>query len=277
MSVPYLEFEFLTGSRISVQEILVAELGEIGFESFMNSPIGLLAYIPQHEFDPVLLTGVLNNLPEGIEYKKTLIPPQNWNQEWEKQFEPVWITETCLIRAPFHEPAADNCIQLIIEPKMSFGTGHHPTTQLMCKGLLTISMQGKTVLDMGCGTGILAILAAKLGAEHVIGIDTEEWAIQNSLENANRNDISAEFLLGAQEQIGSKTADVFLANINRNVLLDNSRVYSFAVKNGGYLLLSGFLEPDVTTILETYTQLGFSLITNQAEDNWRCLILRKLN
>ena len=152
MSVPYLEFEFLTGLRRSVQDILVAELGEIGFESFMNSSNGLLAYIPQHAFDPELLSAALNRLPEQVDYTETLIPPQNWNLEWEKQFEPVWLTDKCLIRAPFHEPAAGNCIQLIIEPKMSFGTGHHPTTRLMCKALFLLPLQGQTVLDMGVYT-----------------------------------------------------------------------------------------------------------------------------
>jgi ribosomal protein L11 methyltransferase len=218
----------------------------------------------------------LNRLPEQVDYTETLIPPQNWNLEWEKQFEPVWLTDKCLIRAPFHEPAAGNCIQLIIEPKMSFGTGHHPTTRLMCKALFLLPLQGKTVLDMGCGTGILAILAAKLGAESVWGIDTEQWAIENSIENAERNDVAAQFSLGAEDRIGGKTVDVFLANINRNVLIANSEPYSSAVKPEGYLLLSGFLEPDVEAIQAKYANLGFEQVDLQAEDNWRCLILRKL-
>ena len=275
MSLPYLEIAFRTGKNRQLKDILIAELGDAGFESFVDEKDGFLAYIPEPELNEQNLLELINRVAPGIVWEKKIIPPQNWNAVWEAQFDPIRLTENCVIRAPFHPPVKDGSIELIIEPKMSFGTGHHATTRMMCKAMFSIQFEGKKVLDMGCGTGVLGILAAKLGASSVTGIDIEEWAVENAIENAGRNDVSMEVKKGGAEQISTEAFDIILANINRNILLADSHAYAAALKNNGYILLSGFLETDVSALLESYVALGFTHKKTIGEENWRCILFLK--
>ena len=275
MSLPYVEIAFKTGKDRQLKDILIAELGDAGFESFVDETGGFLAYIPEPELDENKLLDIISNVAPGIEWEKKVIPPQNWNAVWEAQFDPIRLSDNCVIRAPFHLPVNDGSIELIIEPKMSFGTGHHATTRMMCKAMFSIQFEGKRVLDMGCGTGVLGILAAKLGASQVTAIDIEEWAVENAIENAERNGTVLEVKKGGAEVIGNELFDVILANINRNILLADGPAYAAALKNEGCLLISGFLETDVQALLESYAAKGFINEKTSGEENWRCLLLRK--
>ena len=256
MSNTYIGYHFTINPVQPASDILMAELAEVGFESFVESETGFSAYIQKNDWNPQLLSQIstLNAGKFNIIYEKEEIAPVNWNSEWEKNFEPIEIEGTVSIRAPFHEKGQLK-YNLIIEPKMSFGTGHHETTHLMVQHLLSLDLKGKEVLDMGCGTAVLAILAEKLGAKKIDAIDIDAWSFENSVENLERNDCKKiNVYLGDASHLVDQKYDVIIANINRNILLADIPTYINVLKNNGLLLLSGFYTEDVAIINETCIQ-----------------------
>ena len=224
---------------------LINGLGDIGYESFDENEKIIKAYIPENDYSEVSLDELLNEIPQEfgrISYEVLKIEQQNWNEEWERHFNPVLIDDTVLIKASFHQNLPQSLYEIIIDPKMSFGTGHHSTTALMIKMMITMDFKNKDVLDMGCGTGVLAILAHKLGASHVSAVDIDEWAVNNAKENLQHNSIkNFEIWQGGAETLTNNKFDVILANINRNILVNDMPAYANSLKKGGLLILSGFL------------------------------------
>ena len=270
MSSNYLEFKFKIEPLQPASEILVAELGYLGFESFVEEEDGLTAYIPAEEYEDDLLAGVhiLQSDEFQITYSKGEIEQVNWNEEWEKNFSPIMVDDICSVRAPFH-PELDTEFDIVIEPKMSFGTGHHATTHMMIQHILKNDWNDKAVLDMGCGTGVLAILASMKGAKFVDAIDIDNWCYQNTLENVGRNDcdnINVEE--GGAELLQDRKYDMILANINRNILLRDLPIYKDCLNNGGNLFLSGFYEEDIPVIKEACQKLGLNYIEHIERSNW---------
>lgn len=270
MSSNYLEFKFKIEPLQPASEILVAELGYLGFESFVEEEDGLTAYIPAEEYEDDLLAGVhiLQSNEFQITYSKGEIEQINWNEEWEKNFSPIMVDDICSVRAPFH-PEPDTEFDIVIEPKMSFGTGHHATTHMMIQHILKNDWNDKAVLDMGCGTGVLAILASMKGAKFVDAIDIDNWCYQNTLENVGRNDcdnINVEE--GGAELLQDRKYDMILANINRNILLRDLPIYKDCLNNGGNLFLSGFYEEDIPVIKEACQKLGLNYIEHIERSNW---------
>lgn len=253
-------------------EIVIAELAELGFESFVETETGVLAYIQHGQYTQEVINK-LSNLDFGdtisFNFESHFIKDQNWNTEWEKNFEPLLIADICYIRAPFHPLRPEVKYQIEIEPKMSFGTGHHSTTALVIKEMTKVDFKGGTVLDMGSGTGILAILASMMGAAKVKAIDIEEWAYKNAIENVDRNNTgNVSVFEGGVEQIGNDTFDVILANINRNVLLEQMVVYEKALNKKGILILSGFLTEDKEIIKECAAANGLAYVSSDTDKNW---------
>lgn len=260
-------------------EILMAKLGDEGYDSFVEENGVLKAYIPQNEFNKEVIDDLKEwseSVTFSLDIRQNSIAQQNWNANWESQFSPIVLGSWCGIRAPFHDPLNVE-YEIIIEPKMSFGTGHHQTTYMMMEMMSELDIKNRKVLDMGCGTGILAILAQKLQAEYVEGIDNEEWAYENSLENAERNGVAEiVFKHGEKELIPHFEFDIILANINRNILIDMMPELSKAVIENGKLVLSGFLQSDQKVMLESTEAHGFKLIKTKTKDNWLSLCFEKL-
>ena len=270
----YIEFKAIVDPLESGREILIAELSEVGFESFVETEDGVEAYIQSPLFNKVLINniGLLNNTNFRIDYTTKTIADQNWNAEWEKNFELINVENECIIRAPFHTKIDTVEFDIVIDPKMSFGTGHHETTYLMIKRLLSLDLAGKNVIDMGCGTGVLAILAFQKKAQYVEAIDIDDWAYNNTLENIrnnNCNEIKVE--LGGVEKISKTTFDIFIANINRNILLNDMEKYISVVKSGGSLLLSGFFSSDSELLVETALSYDMELNYSESKNDWTML------
>ncbi|MFD2248632.1 50S ribosomal protein L11 methyltransferase [Pontibacter ruber] len=259
-------------------DILIAELGELGFDAFVETENGFSAYIDEDKYAQDALEEVVNRYAGMAEvtYQTQKIARQNWNEEWERNFEPLFIGGQVSVRASFHEKPADAKYDIVINPKMSFGTGHHETTTLMIENQLTLDHQGKRVLDMGCGTGILAIMAGELGAKDIVGVEIEDWTVENARENAELNGYgSIDVRLGGAETIaGDKPYDIILANINRNVLLEDMPAYKAVLKPQGYLLLSGFYTEDLPIIQERAAELGLNYISHRVKNNWVSAIFR---
>ncbi|HNZ41924.1 MAG TPA: 50S ribosomal protein L11 methyltransferase [Bacteroidales bacterium] len=259
-------------------EIVMAAFSDYGFESFEETVRGFRAYIPEHQFDEKTFNTleIFDHKEIKINYALKSIPDQNWNAVWESNFEPVEIGNRCYIRAPFHPSREGFEYEIIIEPKMSFGTGHHETTHQMVSLLLEQDVRGKEVLDMGCGTAVLAILAKKTGAAAVLAIDNEEWAYNNSLENIEKNNTpEIEVLHGDAAAIGSRLFDLILANINRNVLLKDIPTYAAALKQHGTILLSGFYETDVSQITKKAAQYNLKFIRYTTMNSWCAAVYTK--
>lgn len=268
-------FEFPKNPEIG--EALVGELGMNGFESFVEEEGTLEAYIPEEEWSPDILASiyVLNSGVFEIEYRIKKIEQENWNAEWEKSFNPIEVKDKVNIRAPFHDPK-DFAYEIIIEPKMSFGTGHHETTHLMIEHLLDMDLTGKKVLDMGTGTGILAIFSEMKGAEAVDAIDIDQWSFENTVENAERNNckyIHAEH--GGVELIEGRSYDVVIANINRNILLQDMQQYIATLMKGGNLLLSGFYSSDLQMIRSSAEEYGMVYESVLVRNDWNAVRFRK--
>jgi ribosomal protein L11 methyltransferase len=275
----YLRFEFPQPIG-EAQEELLAELAEWPFEGFEEQRDCLVAYIPEAsctaEVREYLKELSLQNNWASV--KEEIIAPQNWNAEWEKQYEPVIVGDFCAIRATFHEPIPGIEHEIVITPKMSFGTGHHATTYMMVEAMSRLDFSDKTVLDYGSGTSVLAILAVKLGATHVDAVDIDPWAYENSLENAAINWVSAyiQVIEGDWSQVPPNTQyDIILANINRHIILGSMADMSAQLKSGGNLLCSGFLEGDVELVTEAAAAAGIKLVNISAQEQWRCLAFVK--
>lgn len=266
----YLEFSFRVEPLQPGCEILIAQLGAIGFESFVETQVGVDAYIPSPDFNENLLEQVqiLDSSEFQISYDRKEIEQVNWNEEWEKNFQPILVDNTCSVRAPFH-PKPNARYDIVIEPKMSFGTGHHATTYLMIKFLLETDLQGKDVLDMGCGTGVLGILAELKGASKITAIDIDNWSYLNALENAERNGCTRmQVFEGGAELLDGSKFDVIIANINRNILLEDMKVYAESLDNGSELFLSGFYREDIPAIEEECERYGLNFVTYKERENW---------
>src|SRR5690606_6635003 len=272
----YLEFDFKISPLQPWNEILMAELIEVGFDSFTEEHEGILAYIPKDIFDEKELSNIalMNNEEIKISYTYREMPNINWNEEWEKNFEPIYVADKVLIRAEFHEPNPE-LHEIVIQPKMSFGTGHHPTTHLMIQQMLEMDFTGKTVLDMGCGTSVLAIFAKQRGAGRTVAIDIDEWSVENSKENAVRNNVELDISLGTADNLGSEKFDIILANINRNILISDIPTYEGVLNSGGQLLLSGLCFVDVDVILEVCTKANLVLKNRQQREELMSLLLEK--
>lgn len=271
MSTVYIELAFVVDPVQPGSEILIAELGAVGFESFVETADGVLAYIQRQDWKEELLKEVeiLHSSDISISYAKRLIAQQNWNEEWEKNFSPIVIGEQCAVRAPFHEPFGVP-YEIVIEPKMSFGTGHHETTFMMLQWLLETDCSGMKVLDMGCGTAVLAIMAEMRGATSVMAIDIDEWSVENSIENVGRNQCDLiEVQLGDATLLPTEaTYDLIIANINRNILLEDMHRYVACLQPGGTLLLSGFYLEDLSIIQEKCRALQLQYVGNKQKNNW---------
>jgi ribosomal protein L11 methyltransferase len=260
-------------------EILVAELADLGYESFIEQENSLQAYILSENFDENAIKDLVNSYKEQftIAYSSQNLQKTNWNKEWEKNYEPVEIANKVRIRAIFHEPKPEFQYEILITPKMSFGTGHHETTSLMIENQMLIEHQGKSVLDAGCGTGVLAIMAHFLGASAIEAFDIDEWAVENTQENIVLNDCGyISVFQGTMEQIASnKEYDIILANINRNILLADIPLYARNLCKDGFLLLSGFYEADAKDILAAAEKVGLHLFSQKTKNNWVSLVCQK--
>ncbi|MCT3762032.1 50S ribosomal protein L11 methyltransferase [Elizabethkingia anophelis] len=272
----YLEFDFKIEPVEPWNEILMAELIEQGFDSFTENPDGILAYIQAELLNEEELKNqwLLNHDEVKISYTYKEMPNINWNEEWEKNFQPINVEDKVLIRAEFHESQGLE-EEIIIQPKMSFGTGHHATTYLMIQQMMDMDFQRKKVLDMGCGTSVLAIYAKKKGASDVLGIDIDEWAVENSRENAERNNTPMRVELGTADNLGQEKFDIILANINRNILISDIPRYVEVLEPGGSLLLSGLCFFDVDDILQVCNEQNLQLQKKLQREEWVSLLLTK--
>jgi ribosomal protein L11 methyltransferase len=274
----YIELDIKVTPRQPGTDLLISELAESGFESFVETENGFLAYIPTKEFSESSVSSIqqFDNEIGKVEFSQKTIPAQNWNAEWERDYQPILISNKLLIRAPFHESISDIDMELIIQPQQSFGTGHHPTTRLMAEKLLTMPLDGRYVLDMGCGTGVLAILANKLGASSVLGIDIESNSVENARENVNRNQAAHVTIEeGTENQLAGRKFDVILANINKNVLMKAMPVYSNALNENGELLLSGFFLTDVEELKNEAHKNGLMYSATETDGEWALLHFKK--
>ncbi|MBD8348749.1 50S ribosomal protein L11 methyltransferase [Dysgonomonas sp. HGC4] len=270
----YIEAVFLCNPHSEIiTEVLSAELAEIGFESFVDTERGSTAYIQESLYSKDAIDAVLENFPleSKITYTTSLIEGKDWNEEWEKNyFKPLIIDDKCIIQSTFHNEPASYEYNIYIDPKMAFGTGHHQTTELMIREILDVDFTGKSVLDMGCGTAILGILASMRGADPILAIDIDEWAYDNAKENLDLNKISnIDVQIGGADLLtGDKTFDVILANINRNILLNDIHVYASVLNPEGILFMSGFYTEDIPALTEECNKHGLSLIHSNNKDNW---------
>lgn len=259
------------------EDIIIAFLAEWGFESFVEDDTKTIAYISDQELNNHK-SEIENYLTaKSIKYTTEEIQPQNWNALWEESFQPVIVDNFCIVRADFHKTLPAVKYDLIIQPKMAFGTGHHATTYMMIQNMQFLNFTDKVVFDYGAGTGILAILAAKLGCKRVDALDIDRESIENIQENTLKNNVSGVVpLLGTLEAIkGKKTYDIILANINRNILLKSAERLNELLKNEGFIMLSGILTEDIDTVVEKYTTTGFLLDKISNENNWSCLLFHK--
>jgi ribosomal protein L11 methyltransferase len=269
----YIEYNFTFSPKEPISEILIAELGNVGFESFVETENGVTAYIQKTDWNAEILADVfvLNSDEFSIEYNLNEVPQTNWNAEWEKNFEPIQVDDLVSIRAPFHKNP-NLKYDIVIEPKMSFGTGHHETTHMMVQHLLQLDLENKKVLDMGCGTGILAIFAEMKGAKPLDAIDIDNWCYENSVENVTRNNCeNISVYEGDATLLVDKKYDVIIANINRNILLMDMKVYTNCLQKGGILLLSGFYEQDIPVIDAEVIKYGLKLEKFIQRNNWGAL------
>jgi ribosomal protein L11 methyltransferase len=278
--MPFLEYEIPVRSWTTEEkEIVIAKMSLLGFEGFTEGEDIIQAYIDEmaHSGDAInLLEDELSDLGITLQYRYHRREDQNWNEEWESKFQPVKIEDRVLIRAPFHDASDDLPCTLVIEPKMSFGTGHHHTTRLMIREMLQFELKGRHILDMGCGTGILAICAAKMGASRILGVDKDQWAYENALENVGRNGTGqVEIRLGEVNVLEEEPFDLILANITRNILVRDMSEYEAHLKKKGNLVVSGFLAEDVQYVLNAAYRSRLSHLHTIEESNWICLSFTK--
>ena len=276
----YLEVTFTTHPcNETVNDVVSALAGEIGFESFVECEGGIQAYIQQTLFDEEALKEMVVNFPlpdTRIEYTIKEAEDKNWNEEWEKNFfQPIVIGDRCCIHSTFHKDTPKTEYEILINPQMAFGTGHHETTSMMIGRLLNNNLEGLSLLDMGTGTGILAILAAMRGAEKVVGVEIDPAAYENAVDNIKLNDTpEVELRLGGAETVTETGAfDFVMANINRNILLADMKSFRSVLNEGGYLILSGFYNEDIPVLIEKAEELGLREVSRRDDEGWACLIL----
>lgn len=274
----YIELDIKLKPLRPFNEIIVAQLAEAGFESFVDTEDGVLAYgqISETSVERALAETFLGEKRDdvAVSFQSSVIESQNWNAVWESDFEPVFVEEYVSILAPFHDPSQAKGMIVEIQPKMSFGTGHHQTTWMMSKALFELESVPEKVLDMGTGTGVLAIIAEKLGAKDILAIDIEEWSVESTIENAERNKCkNIKVLHGDSELITGKSFDLILANINKNVLKAHLPSYAATLQKGGVLMLSGFFDSDVDELLNFAKNYGLVKEFVYFKDNWAAIKL----
>ncbi len=266
----YIEYTFKVTPREPATDILIAELGEAGFESFVETEEGALAYIKQEDWNENILNDIqiIEHSNFSVEHVMATIEQENWNATWEQNFNPIQVGEACVVRAPFHEKPEVQ-YDIVIEPKMSFGTGHHETTHMMLAHILNHDFENKSALDMGSGTGVLAILAAMKGAKSVDAIDIDNWCYVNALENVERNNHKEiNVFEGDVSLLKGKKYDVIIANINRNILLADIPSYAKSLNKNGILFLSGFYVEDIIAISLKCNEVGLKFEKNLEKNNW---------
>jgi ribosomal protein L11 methyltransferase len=263
------------------KDLLIAELADIGFNTFEDTQTGFSAFTDAGSFKDDSLKEVLSQFDGQFSYTYTVteIEAENWNETWEKNFEPLIISDQCYVRATFHPAQAQYRYEIVIDPKMAFGTGHHQTTTMMMEYILSSELDGKRVLDMGCGTGILAILASKRGAANILAIDNDPVCYESTLENASLNNISnMDALCGGKDVIPTQKFDVILANINRNILLDQISTYNSVLNPSGEIFFSGFYEfPDLDMIKAECAKLGINYKDHKKIGDWVAARFQKTN
>jgi ribosomal protein L11 methyltransferase len=267
MSKTYLQFDFDIAND-AIKEMLIAELSDIGFDGFEENEARLTAFIESANFNADEFDEIITQ--HKLSFSKKIIPEQNWNALWEQNFQPVIISDAVAIRAHFHPPVTVQH-EIIITPKMSFGTGHHATTHMMLEQMLAIDFKGKSVLDYGTGTGVLAIYAEKLGAAAITAIDNDEWSINNASENIYRNNCVAIKVLRADKPVEGNAYDVVLANINKNIITDNFKSIVASLGKNSTLLLSGLLAEDEADILELASAFSLQHQNTYKMDKWICM------
>jgi ribosomal protein L11 methyltransferase len=262
-----------------VNSVLSATLLEIGYESFVENEDGTTAYIQGEVFDREKLDEIVHDFPVNAEitYAYKTIEERNWNEEWEKNyFQPLIIDNKCMIQSTFHNMPTRYEYNIYVDPKMAFGTGHHQTTELMIREILKNDLEGKSLLDMGTGTAILAILASMRGADPITAIDIDEWAYNNAIENLHLNKIENVVVkTGGAELLGDAAYDIILANINRNILLNDIHLYASVLNPGGYLYMSGFYVEDIDVITEECKRSGLTFCCNTEKDHWAAVKYQK--
>jgi ribosomal protein L11 methyltransferase len=274
----YIEYNFTVSPKEPATEILIAELGNVGFESFVENEYGVTAYIQKEDYYSTILDNIfiLKSNEFSIEYNQKEVAQTNWNAEWEKNFTPIQVDDLVSVRAPFHDNP-NLKYDIVIEPKMSFGTGHHETTHMMIQHLLKLNLDDKSVLDMGCGTGILAIFAEMKKAKPIDAIDIDNWCYENSLENVERNNCNhISVFEGDASLLGDKKYDTIIANINRNILLKDMKTYTECLNKKGVLLLSGFYKEDIPIINNEVIKYNLTLENYIERNNWVALKYNKL-
>jgi ribosomal protein L11 methyltransferase len=263
----------ITVTDTTEQEVLVALLSELGYEGFEQREDALLAFVPEAGFDTAALAAILQR--QDLAYTTELLPEKNWNEEWEKNFTPVQVGEFCAVRAHFHPPVPGVTHQLVITPKMSFGTGHHATTYMMLKSMQNLDFSGKTILDFGTGTGVLAILAERLGAAGVLAIDNDDWSIENAKENIIENHCLKIAIQKADTIPTNQPFDIILVNINKHVLLRELVKMGQQLKDGGVILMSGLLHEDFEDIENEAESRELSVSVRMTGGSWICLKMEK--
>jgi ribosomal protein L11 methyltransferase len=276
----YIEVKFVCQPyEEATKDVLAALTAEIGFESFVDSESGTTGYIPSKSFDQVALERIIEEFPldAKISYQIQEIEGQDWNEEWEKNyFQPLVIDDRCIVQSSFHNAPKTFEYNITIDPKMAFGTGHHQTTELIIRSILEEDFSNKALLDMGCGTAILAILASMRGADPIVAIDIDEWAYDNAMENLNLNNIeNIKVLIGGAELLGKQAFDVILANINRNILLNDISQYATVLHKNGNLFMSGFYAEDIPAIRTECQKHGLTYISHKEKDNWVAVKFKK--
>jgi ribosomal protein L11 methyltransferase len=264
----HVQIEFTSVSP-EQRDILIATLAFQGFEGFEETECGLKAFIQAKDFDEAVVREISKD--QSAEFNKAIIRETNWNKVWESNFDPVIVDDFVAVRADFHQPLKGVEHEIIITPKMSFGTGHHATTYMMMQQMRQLDFKNKMVLDFGTGTGVLAVFSEKLGAKKIIAIDNDEWSIENATENFRKNGCARIELLKADKVPASIAFDIILANINKNVILDNFASLASQLLPGATLLISGLLKEDENVIFRKMTEYSLHMIQTTVRDNWLCL------
>ncbi len=277
----YIEVRFdITPCDETATDVMAALLCDFGYESFLPDETGLTAYVKKELFDEAALPSIIDDFPmySQIKYSVELVEGQDWNSEWEKNyFKPIIVGDKCVIHSSFHKDIPSLPYDIVIDPKMAFGTGHHATTSLVIENLLEMDLEGRSVIDMGTGTGILAILALMRGATNITAIEIDPMAHANAIENLKINGAEAvDLILGDASKLpAEEVCDLFIANINRNIITGDIASYVKTLKNGGVMLLSGFYEHDIDVIMRCAKPLGLQYVSHKVKDSWSCLKLTK--